>query len=257
MVGTQWGDEGKGKFTDLSPRRCRSSSATRAATTPATPSSSTGSHSPSSSSRAGILYPWVTPVIGNGVVVDPVVLVEEMDALEARGIDCSRLKVSGNAHLILPYHSELDRLTERKLGKNKPGHHQAGHRAGLRRQGGAGRPAGPGPARPQDLPGQARDRPQREEPDPGQDPQPPTPLGRRHLRPVPGRPADPDRAHDRRLGRARPRRPRGGRQRAVRRRPGHVPRRRPRHLSVRHVVEPGGRRGAASAPAWAPCTSRR
>jgi adenylosuccinate synthase len=55
------------------------------------------------------------------VVVDPAVLVEEVDGLEARGVDCSRLRVSGNAHLIMPYHAELDRLTERKLGKNSLG----------------------------------------------------------------------------------------------------------------------------------------
>src|SRR5215210_7407390 len=66
---------------------------------------------------SGILYPWVTPVIGNGVVVDPAVLLEEIDVLTAKGIDCSRLQVSGNAHLILPYHQELDRVAERFLGK--------------------------------------------------------------------------------------------------------------------------------------------
>ena len=66
---------------------------------------------------SGVLYPWVTPVIGNGVVVDPAVLLEEVDTLTAQGIDCSRLRVSGNAHLILPYHQELDRVTERYLGK--------------------------------------------------------------------------------------------------------------------------------------------
>src|ERR687895_703328 len=70
---------------------------------------------------SGILYPWVTPVIGNGVVVDPAVLVEEIDTLQGRGVDCSRLRVSGNAHLIMPYHQELDRVTERYLGKNRLG----------------------------------------------------------------------------------------------------------------------------------------
>src|SRR5471030_3052131 len=70
---------------------------------------------------SGILYPAVTPVIGNGVVVDPKVLLEEIDALEANGIDTSRLLVSGNAHLIMPYHQELDRVTERFLGRNKLG----------------------------------------------------------------------------------------------------------------------------------------
>src|SRR5271166_3546340 len=70
---------------------------------------------------SGVLYPHIVPVIGNGVVVDPAVLVEECDALESRGVDTSRLVVSGNAHLIMPYHYELDRVTERYLGRNKLG----------------------------------------------------------------------------------------------------------------------------------------
>src|SRR4051794_14033621 len=70
---------------------------------------------------SGILYDHITPVIGNGVVVDPVVLLAEIDMLEAKGVDCSRLRVSGNAHLILPYHQEIDVVTERYLGKNKLG----------------------------------------------------------------------------------------------------------------------------------------
>src|SRR5579884_2926730 len=70
---------------------------------------------------SGVLYPHITPVIGNGVVVEPGVLLEEIDGLEARGVDCSRVKVSGNAHLIMPYHQELDALIERYLGRNKLG----------------------------------------------------------------------------------------------------------------------------------------
>src|SRR5436305_8307245 len=70
---------------------------------------------------SGILYDYITPIIGNGVVVDPAVLLDECDALGAKGIDCSRLKVSGNAHLILPYHQELDMMTERYLGKARLG----------------------------------------------------------------------------------------------------------------------------------------
>ena len=70
---------------------------------------------------SGVLYDHVVPVIGNGVVVDPRVLIEEMDALEARGVSTERLRVSGNAHLILPYHQELDALHERYLGKNQIG----------------------------------------------------------------------------------------------------------------------------------------
>jgi adenylosuccinate synthase len=69
----------------------------------------------------GVLYSNCTPVIGPGVVVNPRVLIEEMDALEARGVDTSRLQVSGNAHLIMPYHLELDLVTERWLGKNRLG----------------------------------------------------------------------------------------------------------------------------------------
>jgi adenylosuccinate synthase len=70
---------------------------------------------------SGVLYDYVTPVIGNGVVIDPAVLLTELDMLEGKGIDTKRLRVSGNAHLIMPYHQELDRVTERFLGKNKLG----------------------------------------------------------------------------------------------------------------------------------------
>jgi adenylosuccinate synthase len=70
---------------------------------------------------SGVLYPHITPVIGNGVVVDPEVLLAELARLGDKGIDVSRLVVSGNAHLIMPYHQELDRLTERFLGKNALG----------------------------------------------------------------------------------------------------------------------------------------
>src|SRR6059058_4177188 len=70
---------------------------------------------------SGVLYPWVMPLIGNGVVVDPAVLVDEVDMLESKGVNTRLLRLSGNAHLIMPYHQELDRMTERYLGKNKLG----------------------------------------------------------------------------------------------------------------------------------------
>src|SRR3954453_13839600 len=70
---------------------------------------------------SGILYDHITPVIGNGVVVDPRALLAERDTLPRKGVDPSRMKVSGNAHLILPYHQELDKVIERRLGKNKLG----------------------------------------------------------------------------------------------------------------------------------------
>ena len=79
-------------------------------------------------------------------------------------------------------------------GQERPGHHQAGHRPGLRRQGGPGRPAGPGPARPQDLPPEARGGPEGEERRPGQGLQPPAALGRRHRRALPRRVRPPGRA---------------------------------------------------------------
>ncbi len=70
---------------------------------------------------SGALYSHIVPVIGNGVVVDPFVLLAEIDMLTRRGIDCNQIKVSGNAHLILPYHQQLDALHERHLGKAKLG----------------------------------------------------------------------------------------------------------------------------------------
>src|SRR6202035_5291793 len=70
---------------------------------------------------SGVLYDDITPVIGNGVVVDPRVLLAEIDLLEGKRVDCSRIKVSGNAHLIMPYHQQLDAITERYLGRNKLG----------------------------------------------------------------------------------------------------------------------------------------
>ncbi len=70
---------------------------------------------------SGVLYDHIIPVIGNGVVVDPFVLLAEIDMLTRRGINCESLRVSGNAHLILPYHQQLDALQERHLGKAKLG----------------------------------------------------------------------------------------------------------------------------------------
>ncbi len=121
IVGTQWGDEGKGKLTDLLTKQMQVVVRYQGGHNAGHRIVVEGEAFALQLVPSGILYPWVTPVIGNGVVVDPAVLVEEVDGLEARGVDCSRLRVSGNAHLIMPYHAELDRLTERKLGKNSLG----------------------------------------------------------------------------------------------------------------------------------------
>jgi adenylosuccinate synthase len=121
IVGLQWGDEGKGKLTDLLASQMdlvvRYQGGHNAGHTVVVGQETfTLQLVPS-----GILYPHVTPVIGNGVVVDPKVLLEEIDALSARGVDTSRLVVSSAAHLIMPYHRELDKVIERYLGKNKLG----------------------------------------------------------------------------------------------------------------------------------------
>jgi adenylosuccinate synthase len=121
VVGTQWGDEGKGKFTDLFARDqhlvVRYQGGHNAGHTLVVD----GESFKLQLVPSGILYPHITPVIGNGVVVDPRVLIAELDMLESKGVDTSKLRISGNAHLILPYHQELDKLTERRLGKNKVG----------------------------------------------------------------------------------------------------------------------------------------
>ena len=121
VVGTQWGDEGKGRFTDLFAKEMhvvvRYQGGHNAGHTLVVDGESFALQLVPS----GVLYDHITPVIGNGVVVDPGVLLAEVDVLTRRGIDCSRLKLSSNAHLILPYHQEMDRVIERRLGKNKLG----------------------------------------------------------------------------------------------------------------------------------------
>ena len=121
LVGIQWGDEGKGKVTDLLASSTdyvvRYQGGNNAGHTIVVE----GEHYALHLVPTGVLYPGCTPVIGPGVVVNPGVLIEEMEALTARGVDTSKLLVSGNAHLIMPYHLELDRVTERRLGKNRLG----------------------------------------------------------------------------------------------------------------------------------------
>ncbi len=121
VVGTQWGDEGKGKLTDLLARDMDMVVRYQGGHNAGHRIVVDGEAFALQLVPSGVLYPHITPVIGNGVVVDPAVLLAELDALTAKGIDVARLIVSGNAHLIMPYHQELDRLTERFLGKNALG----------------------------------------------------------------------------------------------------------------------------------------
>ena len=180
-------------------------------------------------------------MIGNGVVVDPAVLLAELDALGSKGVDTSRMVVSGNAHLIMPYHHEIDRVTERFLGKNDlgttkrgigPAYADKATRVGLRVQ-----DLFDAKIFRQKLEVVLKEKnailakvynrlPLSAEDDRGS-------LSQR----VAPRIA----AHGRRHRRAHPRRPRRRAQRPARRGPGHLPGPRPRHVSLRDVVEPDGR----------------
>ena len=121
LIGAQWGDEGKGKATDLlSPRVdyvVKFNGGNNAGHTVVVGDEKYALHLLPS----GILSPGVVPVIANGVVVDIEVLFHELDELGARGVDVSRLLVSANAHVITQYHRTLDKVTERFLGKRQIG----------------------------------------------------------------------------------------------------------------------------------------
>ncbi|TFC90621.1 MULTISPECIES: adenylosuccinate synthase [Cryobacterium] len=121
LIGAQWGDEGKGKATDLLGSRVdyvvKFNGGNNAGHTVVIGTEKYALHLLPS----GILTNGVTPIIANGVVVDIEVLFEELDALISRGVDVSRLKVSANAHIITQYHRTVDKVTERFLGKRQIG----------------------------------------------------------------------------------------------------------------------------------------
>ncbi|WP_406234227.1 adenylosuccinate synthase [Nocardia sp. NBC_01009] len=122
LIGAQWGDEGKGKATDLLGGRLqwvvRYQGGNNAGHTVVLPN---GDKFALHLIPSGILTPGVTNVIGNGVVVDPGVLLAELAGLEERGVDTSGLLLSADAHLIMPYHVAIDKVTERFLGNKKIG----------------------------------------------------------------------------------------------------------------------------------------
>jgi len=121
LLGAQWGDEGKGKATDLLGDRVkyvvRYQGGNNAGHTVVIGDQKYALHLLPS----GILTPNCIPVIGNGVVIDPAELLEEIAGLNERGVDTSNLKISTNAHLITPYHRTIDKVSERFLGKSKIG----------------------------------------------------------------------------------------------------------------------------------------
>src|ERR1044071_6677692 len=121
IIGAQWGDEGKGKATDLLGNRVdyvvKFNGGNNAGHTVVVGDQKYALHLLPS----GILTPGCTPIIGNGVVVDLGVLFEEIDGLDARGVDTSRLVVSAAAHVITPYNRTLDKFNERFLGSRRIG----------------------------------------------------------------------------------------------------------------------------------------
>ncbi|MBB2908918.1 adenylosuccinate synthase [Streptosporangium becharense] len=121
LVGAQWGDEGKGKATDLLGDQVdyvvRYQGGNNAGHTVVIGDQKYALHL----LPTGVLSPNVIPVIGNGVVIDPGVLLGEIDGLQARGVSSERLLISANAHLIMPHHKAIDKVTERYLGKARIG----------------------------------------------------------------------------------------------------------------------------------------
>ena len=121
VLGAQWGDEGKGRVTDVFAERAdfvvRYQGGNNAGHTLIIGEERFAL----SLIPSGVMYPNCTPVIGSGCVIDPKVLLDEVDMLSGRGVDPSRLRISGNAHLIMPYHRKLDAVMERHLGKHKIG----------------------------------------------------------------------------------------------------------------------------------------
>ena len=118
LVGTQWGDEGKGKVTDLISGDfdvvCRYAGGANAGHTVIANGKKLALHQVPS----GVMYEGTFPVIGNGCIVDPEILLQEIEMLAEQGISAERLKISGNAHIVMPYHKDLDGAHEKKLGKN-------------------------------------------------------------------------------------------------------------------------------------------
>jgi len=121
IVGTQWGDEGKGKITDLLAEDMdfvvRYNGGNNAGHTVVNAEEEFRLHHIPS----GILYPHIICLIANGTVINAPVLLEEIDKLEARGISTENLKISSNAHLVMPYHLLLDQAAEYRLGKSQIG----------------------------------------------------------------------------------------------------------------------------------------
>src|ERR671912_2408972 len=117
IVGAQWGDEGKGKVTDLLAEHADMVVRFQGGNNAGHTIIRDGEEFKFHLIPSGILYPDKFSVIGNGVVLDPAILLGEIDGLRRRGVDVGNLKISANAHLIMPYHVLLDTAGEGELGK--------------------------------------------------------------------------------------------------------------------------------------------
>jgi len=126
IIGTQWGDEGTGKIVDLLAEQADLAVRYQGGHNAGHTIIADGEQFALKLIPSGVLTPKVTPVIGNGLVIDPSVLIAEMEHLEARGVSCQRLLISSAAHLIFPYHVELDILREKERGGAKIGTTQSG-----------------------------------------------------------------------------------------------------------------------------------
>ena len=121
VVGAQWGDEGKGKIANLLAQEADMVVRYQGGNNAGHTIVIGAERFALSLIPSGVIYPNVVPVIANGCVVDPAVLLAEMDTLRKRGIDPGNLRLSGNAHLIMPYHRKLDAVRERFLGRQRIG----------------------------------------------------------------------------------------------------------------------------------------
>ena len=258
IVGLQWGDEGKGKATDFLSEQVRwvvryQGGDNAGHTIMLGPEVFKLHLVPS-----GVLYPHIVPLIGPGVVVNPMTLIAELDGLAERGVDTRRVRVSHAAHVIMPYHVAEDRASEARLG---------GAGIGTTRRG-----IGPAYAdralrvglRMEDLLDERALRSQARAPGPGQeraarrasaDEGPPLAVDAL-VESAPGLGRAPSRA-DRRHHDAGPGRAPGGRPRALRGCPGDAPGPRSRIVPVRDIVQPGGRRRLHRAAASGRSRSRR
>jgi len=121
VLGTQWGDEGKGKAVDYLADRMDFVVRYQGGNNAGHTIIAEGRELKLNLVPSGVLFAHITNVIADGVVVDPAVLLRELDELSASGLDVSGLRLSLNAHLIMPYHLELEKVTQRFLGKNALG----------------------------------------------------------------------------------------------------------------------------------------